>query len=64
MEAIQEEKKYYELGFRSSSGSYFTIRGSFTELEKNQCIDFHEGPSSQSKCISIHDEESLSKLNQ
>lgn len=64
MEAIQEEKKYHELTFRSHSGGYFKVRGGFTELELTKCINFHEGPYKQSKCIAIHDEESLSLLNQ
>lgn len=58
MENIIEEKKYYELTFRAPIGDYFKVKGAFTEEELEQCLNFHQGYG-QSKCISIHDEESL-----
>jgi len=64
MGAIQEEKKYYELRFKGSFGNYWQIRGAFTELELEQCLDFNQGPTKGGKCIAIHDEQSLVKLNQ
>ena len=65
MEAIKEEElKYHELTFRGPDGHYFKAVGVFNDEKIDTCIKYYEGPLKQSKCISIHDEESLAKLNQ
>lgn len=52
---IEEEKKYWDLSFKTSFGSHYNVRGYFTQKERNECIDWHEGKEVQAKLIGVDD---------
>lgn len=62
-QSIEEEKKYYEILYRGTSGGYYKIRGYYTKEELNRTIDFECGSTIQAKLIGIEDEEFINKSN-